>query len=88
MTGRQNWGRIALFSLTSTVILAAILFFVLDDTRWVAGVVLGLGVLEAIFLALVMPRFTGAETPIVDGDWGVPPPSEPADAPEPDPLDD
>jgi hypothetical protein len=84
MTGRANWGRIAAFSLTSSLVLAAILYFVLDGRRWVAGVVLGLGILEAAVLLLVMPRLTGAEeVPIRDGDWGVPPPSEPAD-----PLDD
>ena len=87
MSGRQNWGRIAAFSLTSTLIVATVLFFVLDDSRWVAGVVLGLGLVEAAFLLLVMPRLTGAEdVPIRDGDWGVPPPSEPAEPA--DPLDD
>ena len=86
MSARQaNWGRIAIYSLVSTVVVAAVLYVVLDDTRWVAGVVLGLGLLEAAFLALVMPRLSGAEeeVPIRDGDWGVAPPSEPAD-----PLDD
>ncbi len=83
--GQANWGRIAIYSLISTVVVAAILYFMLDDTRWVAGVVLGLGLLEAGFLALVMPRLSGSEeeVPIRDGDWGVAPPSEPAD-----PLDD
>ena len=92
MSRQQNWGRIAALSLTSTVILATILFFVLDSSRWVAGVVLGLGILEAAFWLLVMPRLAGAEeVPIRDGDWGVPPPSEPAEPAEPpaaDPLDD
>lgn len=89
MTGRANWGRIAAVSLTSSLILATILYFVLDDSRWVAGVVLGLGILEAAFLLLVMPRLAGAEeVPIRDGDWGVPPPSEPAEPAAPDPLDD
>jgi len=92
MTGRANWGRIAAVSLTSTLVVAAVLYFMLDDSRWVAGVVLGLGILEAAFLVLVMPRWTGAEeVPIRDGDWGVPPPSEPAEPGEPaapDPLDD
>jgi hypothetical protein len=94
MSARQaNWGRVAIYSLISTVVVAAILYLVLDDTRWVAGVVLGLGVLEAGFLALVIPRLSGAEeeVPIQDGDWGVAPRSEPAEAPAPeavDPLDD
>jgi hypothetical protein len=94
MSARQaNWGRIAIYSLISTVVVAATLYLVLDDTRWVAGIVLGLGLLEAGFLALVMPRLSGAEeeVPIRDGDWGVPPPSEPAVPPSPetsDPLDD
>ena len=80
MTRQQpNWGRIATFSLISTIVVAVILFFALEDD-WIAGVVLGLGVVEAAFLLLVMPRLTGRETqtPIRDGDWGVPPPSEPS----------
>jgi hypothetical protein len=42
-------------------------------------------VIETAFLLLVMPRLSGAEedVPIRDGDWGVPPPSQPAD-----PMDD
>ena len=85
MTQRPAWGRIAAYSLVSTVAIAVVLFFALSDDRWIAGAVLGLGVIEAAFLALVLPRLTGAEeaTPIRDGDWGVPPPSESAE-PAPD----
>jgi hypothetical protein len=93
MTQRPNWGRLAIFSLITTLLIAIVLFFVLDESRWVAWAVLGLGLFDAAFLALVMPRLTGAEddVPIQDGDWGVAPPSEPAEAPAPeavDPLDD
>jgi hypothetical protein len=100
MSARQvNWSRLAIFSLISTILIAIVLYIVLDDARWVAGVVLGLGLLEAGFLVLVMPRLAGAEeeAPIRDGDWGVAPPSEPElpsrepelpPAPESDPLDD
>ena len=91
MTQRANWGRIAALSLISSLVVAVILYLVLDDTRWVAGAVLALGVLEAVFLALVMPRLSGNErtVPIQDGDWGVAPPSEPAATGDPaDPLDD
>jgi outer membrane biosynthesis protein TonB len=91
LTQRANWGRLAVFSLISTLVIAAVLWFVLDDSRWVAGVVLGLGLIEAAFLLLVMPRLSGQEetVPIQDGDWGVPPPSEPAEPAAPvDPLDD
>ena len=85
MTQRPNWGRLAIISLITTLLPAIVLFFILDDKRWVAGAVLGLGLFDAAFLALVMPRLTGAESdvPIRDGDWGVAPPSEPVD-----PLDD
>ena len=85
MTTRPNWGRIATFSLISTIVIAAVLYFAIPDSRWIAGVVLALGVIEAVFLLLVMPRLSGAEedVPIRDGDWGVAPPAEPAD-----PVDD
>ena len=85
MTNRPNWGRIATFSLISTIVIAAVLYLAIPDSRWIAGVVLALGVIEVAFLLLVMPRLSGAEedVPIRDGDWGVPPASESAD-----PMDD
>lgn len=85
MTSRPSWGRIATFSLISTILVAVVLYLAIPDSRWIAGVVLALGVIEAVFLLLVMPRVSGAEedVPIRDGDWGVPPASDPAD-----PMDD
>ena len=85
MTNRPNWGRIATVSLISTIVIAAVLYFAIPDSRWIAGAVLALGVIEAALLLVVVPRLSGAEedVPIRDGDWGVPPPSEPVD-----PMDD
>jgi hypothetical protein len=87
---RANWGRLAVYSLISTIVIAIALYLILDEHRWVAGIVLGLGAIEAVLFALVLPRFTGAEdVPVKDGDWGVPPSSEPAETPPAgDPLDD
>ena len=85
MTNRPNWGRIATFSLISTIVIAAVLYYAIPDSRLIAGAVLALGVIEAAFLLVVVPRLSGAEEdlPIRDGDWGVPPPSDSAD-----PMDD
>jgi membrane protein YdbS with pleckstrin-like domain len=85
VTSRPNWGRIATFSLIGTIVIAAVLYFAIPGSRWIAVVVLALGVIEAALLLLVMPRLSGAEedVPIRDGDWGVATPSEPAD-----PMDD
>jgi hypothetical protein len=80
MSGRQSWGRLAVLSLISTIVIALALYLMLDEHRWIAGIVLGLGAIEVVLFALVLPRLGGAEeVPIKDGDWGVPPPSEPAD---------
>jgi membrane protein YdbS with pleckstrin-like domain len=84
VTQRPNWGLVAVVSLLSTSVAAVVLYFAIPDSRWIAALVLAFGVVEAVFLVFVMPRLSGAEdVPIRDGDWGVPPPSEPAD-----PMDD
>jgi hypothetical protein len=76
---RPGWTRIATYSLISTIAIGFVLFFAIPDSRWIAGVVLGVGLLEAAFLALVLPRLTGEEdgAEILDGDWGQAPPSGP-----------
>lgn len=82
MTTGTDWGRIARFSMLGTVLVAVVVFFALPDARWVAAVVLGLGVLDLILFTQVLPALTrsrGEITPIKDGDWGVPPPSGPVD---------
>lgn len=93
MRQQPDWARIAMFSALTSVVVAAVIFFALPDHRWIAFVVAGLGVLEALFMARVMPFLTRANTSdelaemnataeaeaeILDGDWGVAPPSEPA----------
>ena len=92
MTQQPDWGSVARMSALISLVVALVLFFALPDNRWIAFVVAGLGVLEALFMARVMPALARgstsdqlaemnaaaeAEAEILDGDWGVAPPSEP-----------
>lgn len=93
-----SWGLIAALSLLAMTIVAVVILLVADDLEWLAAVLFVVGVLDALFLWRVMPRLTGATTQeqldamnaeaeaqaeILDGDWGVPPPSEPAEGQAP-----
>ena len=85
MTNRTDWSTIGRISVLFSLTLAVVLFFALPDDRWIAAVLFGMAILDAVIYTLVLPRLTGndsgapsladlermnAEPPRPDDDWG------------------
>ena len=58
MIKRNDWGSIGRISVAISLVTAVVLFFALPDQRWIAAVMVGLAVLDALIYGLVLPRFT------------------------------
>lgn len=93
MTSGPAWGKIAAISLL-TMTAVAVVILLTTELEWLAAVIFAFALLDAYFIWRVMPRLTGgtlqsqldrmnaeaeAESKILDGDWGMAPPSEPAE---------
>ena len=80
MAHRTDWSSIGRISVLFSLTLAVVLFFALPDDRWIAGVLVGMAVLDGLIYTLVLPRLTGSETAVApslepeaprpDDDWG------------------
>ena len=57
--GQPRWGRLAFLSLLVSLAAAVVLWFVIDDKRWIAGAVLTAGVIDSVLLGVVVPRVYG-----------------------------
>lgn len=58
-SNQPRWGFIAAFSLLGGLILAVVLYAALPDQRWIAGLVAGIAIVDAIVLGVVLPSALG-----------------------------
>ena len=54
------WGTIARYAVMTSLIAAVVLFFALPDDRWIAAVLVGVAVLDAIIFGWLLPQITGS----------------------------
>jgi hypothetical protein len=59
VTQRTQWGRVGLASISTTLFIAAILYFLLPDHRWIAAVVAGVTVIDAFVFWFLLPKAGG-----------------------------
>jgi hypothetical protein len=62
MTRAPDWGMIGRSAVLTSLVVAVVLFFAIPDQRWIAAVLVGLAVVDALIFWFLMPRLQGGGT--------------------------
>jgi hypothetical protein len=57
-----DWGMIGRSAVLTSLVAAIVLFFAIPDQRWIAGVLLGVALLDGLIFWVLVPRLQGGGT--------------------------